>query len=96
MSWQQRRFHGRHEFGRFPRISTDDPQPPADLKAYVAWALDKPGALAVRRPHTNDGHLVCPNTGLAFAHYGAYRGHVKNEVSLGKLEFSRFEALDGK
>jgi len=46
MSWQQRRFHGRYDFGRYPLIEARRPQADAsDLKAYVKWSLDTQGAM---------------------------------------------------
>ncbi len=45
MSWQQRRFHGRWDFGRFPLLNLEADSAALDLGSKIREAVEKPGAL---------------------------------------------------
>ncbi len=45
MSWEQRRFHGRWETGRYPLVEPRRTNPDPTVAANVQEAVEKPGAL---------------------------------------------------
>ncbi len=69
MSWQQRRFYGRREFGAYPRISFA-PTPDATVTAYVREALEAPKPCRARP-------FVCPRTGKRYVFPENYATHAK-------------------